>query len=236
VITVTEHLAYLFAVSILIVLPLVATIFKGVEGAIVSGIIILFTSPFTVQIFRSVKSVSFPRFILASRQLLGTKLFKFSLLTILNVWLVLKVGLQTLIPFYSLLTFFLITSTIGFLLTHYWVKVKSRRQSVLISMGLIPLLINLFFLINFLFSFNPFTEKYLFTKSYEKTGSRVGKSGYRSSIQPTTSIMLEENKYADYPGIRTFLDYESMKNATSITYTFRKGLFGILVVTQFKFK
>lgn len=236
VITLSEHLAYLFAVSILIVLPLVATIMKGVEGAIVSGMIIVITSPVTVQILRSVKTVSFSRFFQAIGQLLRTKLFQLLLLTIFNVGILLKVGIQTMIPFYKLLTLLLMAIAIGFLLTHYWLQGKVRRQSVFISTGLIPLLINLFFLINFLFSHSPFTERYHFAKSYQRVVSQVGKSSYRGSIQQTTSIILEENKYAAYPGIRTFLDYETMQHATSITYTFRNGLFGIAVVTDFKFE
>jgi hypothetical protein len=162
IITVAEHLAYLFAISILVVLPLTATIYKGFDGAIVSGIIILFTSPVTVQIFRSVKTVSFPRFLQATRQLLNTKLFRLILISVFNVWMLLTVGLQTMIPLYSLLTLFLTSIAIGFFFTQYGLKGKVRKQSLLISMGLIPLLLNLFFLINFIFSHSPSTQTYQF--------------------------------------------------------------------------
>jgi hypothetical protein len=103
-------------------------------------------------------------------------------------------------------------------------------------MGLIPLLLNLFFLINFIFSHSPSTQTYQFSKSYERTGRPVGKRSYRSSIQFTTLIILQGNQYAAYPGIRIFLDYQRIEHTNSITYTFNEGLFGIGVVTDFRFE
>jgi hypothetical protein len=234
VITVTEHLAYVFAVALLVVLPITAIIIKGTEGAVISGIAIFLTLPITVNIFRSVKTISFWRFLLAVRQLVGTQIFQLCFLVGLNLWIIFRVGLQTLIPVYSLIGLFLITSFICCLLLYLKQSGKVRKRTGFVSVVVGASMVNTALLINFVFSQQPSTEKHHFVKSMEGAKGASGKS--RFYLQHTTLIMLDQQKYDAYPGIRVFSDYEQMKNATYIKYTFRKGLLGIRVVTDFEFE
>jgi hypothetical protein len=233
IITVTEHLAYLFAVVMLIIFPLAAILIKGKQGAIVSGISIFLTLPITINILRSVKSVSIPRFFQAFRQLISLKGFQFSLVTLINLAIGLKVGLQTLIPLYTLVSIFLITSVVSFVVYYFLLSRKAIKASLFTSLGLIPLAINLFFLVNFLFGSNPFKQQFHFSKSYQIVKGYGGKGG---GLDRTSTILLDDNQYTDYPGMRTFFEYEKLENATFITYTFEEGFFGIRVVTDFTFE
>lgn len=42
--------------------------------------------------------------------------------------------------------------------------------------------------------------------------------------------------YDEYPGIRAFIDYESMQNMEIITYTFKNGCLGFRVMTDYEFR
>jgi len=53
--------------------------------------------------------------------------------------------------------------------------------------------------------------------------------------QDGTYIYLENNAYSEYPGMRTFLDYEEMRNRKHVTYTFKSGLLGLRVMTDHEF-
>jgi len=46
---------------------------------------------------------------------------------------------------------------------------------------------------------------------------------------------LENNKYDEYPGVRIFLDYEEMRDKKHITYTFKEGILGLRVMTEYEF-
>jgi len=112
--------------------------------------------------------------------------------------------------------------TVFYLLTRFDLK-KSKRSSAVISFCYCPFVLNLLFVINFLFSSNPGWETYSFK---QRENSAEGKLAY---------INLENNRYRDYNGIRIFADFNSMKDANRIAYKFEDGLLGFRVMKDFKF-
>ena len=72
-------------------------------------------------------------------------------------------------------------------------------------------------------------------------GARWHREGYVScwwssrGNQESTYIFLENNKYDEYPGVRIFLDYEEMRDKKHITYTFKEGILGLRVMTEYEF-
>ena len=78
---------------------------------------------------------------------------------------------------------------------------------------------------NFVYSSSAIFENYHFTKKMN-----IGKGG---KWEATSFLLLENNMYADYPGIRVFIDYDSIKGST-IKYTFKEGLFGLRVMTNYE--
>ena len=87
------------------------------------------------------------------------------------------------------------------------------------------LTISAFLIVNFQFSTNPKVEEYEFFSKRERT---------KSGNHKTTLIVLEENKYEEYVGMRTFLNISEIKGY-HITYTIKEGFFGLDVVDSYNF-
>ena len=101
-----------------------------------------------------------------------------------------------------------------------FLKQKSNIIEVLFTV-----LLSVFLIVNFEFSSNPRVEEYEFFSKRERS-----KGGSRK----TTLIVLEENKYEQYLGMRTFLDISEIKGY-HISYTLKEGFFGLEVVDSYKF-
>ncbi len=97
---------------------------------------------------------------------------------------------------------------------------------IILTFGILPGIFSLLFLLNFLISSNPVTETYFF---------EFGAQRSRTGTEETTYITLENNTYDKYVGLRIFINYEEMKDAVTITYTFEEGLLGLRVMKDYKF-
>jgi hypothetical protein len=148
-------------------------------------------------------------------ELSGTLALHLVLLCI-NLWLFLRIGLQTLIPTLGLVELYVLLG----LLFSIFTREEKLKYKTLIGFSLVPLLINLLLCINYWFSFNPVTETYSFRAGEAKVGA---------------IIILPNNTYSAYHGIRMFWDPGNMEQNSRITYTFKTGLFGIRVMTGYEF-
>jgi hypothetical protein len=148
-------------------------------------------------------------------------------LSVINIILVLRVDFITEVPFGWLPFIFIVPCVL------IWLASKLLRQELkalfrpVAVIAFVPTLINLFFLVNFLFAAHPKTETYAFQHYVER---------YRRGNQNTSLINLEGNKYERYKGFRMFYDYDAMKGADTITYKFEDGLLGLRVIKSFQFK
>ncbi len=147
-------------------------------------------------------------------------------LTIINVILIFKVGFSTLITLTTLFTIFGLSFIISTILWLLFFKKRTIFSYYNFNFCLTPLVINLFFLFNYVFSNNPKEEVYYFTKQIQ---SVKGKE-HESSL-----ITLENNKYSAFTGIRLFFDYNKMFQKDYISYTFEDGLLGWKVVKSVDF-
>jgi len=224
--TVFNHLGFVLAIAILIVLPIMAIILHGTLGFLWSLAIMVLSSQITVPAIRNYSRLNLNTFFSAFAYLTGIKAFQATALTILNVFLFFRIGLQTLISFHLISAIIISLILISFAITKWITKTDSGRQ-LFISLCLIPLAINFALTVNYIFSSNPTTERYHFTNTKERT---------RRGFQKTTFILLDDNKYSEFPGIRLFLDYEAMMGSFQITYTFKDGLLGPRVMTDYKFE
>ena len=107
-----------------------------------------------------------------------------------------------------------------------FVKMKYSKNSKLLSLSIAPLIINITLLMNFIISRNPVQETYYFSNRIESSQ----KGGHES-----TFITLSNNEYEKYYGIRIFVNFEQMRYSNRITYTFKEGLFGIRVMSDYEF-
>src|SRR5690606_25101876 len=134
--------------------------------------------------------------------------------SILNVFLILKIGFQTLITLQNLMLIFIIPIFISFVLFKFIYLIKSIYR---LSFCIIPFVINLFFLFNFIFSSNEVEERYTYTN--QKKIIDIDDFQGRT-VEQSTLIILEGNKYQKYKGIRMFLDFDKVKYYSKIQYTF----------------
>ena len=80
------------------------------------------------------------------------------------------------------------------------------------------MVINGLLLINYMVSFNPVQEQYFF-----------GPDG------ATTAIKLENGTYNEYLGMRFYVTNQHLgAQGNTIVYTFKKGILGLRVMTDYK--
>ena len=222
-----SHFYYFFALVTLIVLPVVGTIVYGLRGLGVSLFIIAITSPLTVDAVRNKPVINFRRLFTACLHALKTGGFWAAVITFANVFLILRIGFQTLLPLKEVFANFIFSMLAIFIITKWLIKPATPFRRYLYTFCLTPLLINLLFLFNFLFSRNPTQETYPFHPVYQRS---------RGGMQKSTLINLENDAYAGFIGIRVFWSLDAMKNHNQITYTFKEGRLGVRVMTDYKFE
>ncbi len=217
----TSHFETVFKLAIVILVITVVFFlpfywyykYKG-QGIAMYLVLVLFTSPFIKYTFKDF--IYFKKNEISNAFLNLNTLLVF--LFILNVIAFISFGLKTLINIWIL---------IGFYILNYFPIIINRikKQKSNIAEVLFTLTISLFFIVNFQFSSNPRVEEYSFHNRYQKS---------KNGSYKTTLIILEDNKYEEYIGIRTFLDLSKIKGY-HITYIIKEGFFGLSVVDSYKF-
>ena len=220
------HILALF-ILIAFIAPFISFILFGSEALFVSCILFLIASTFYKLAFQNRQEINFYNLINSIVYVSKNSIIHFILLTIFNIFIVLKFGFQTLIPTtFLILVFFLVI-----VLVYHFVKDTERKYFN--SIVLAPLALNFLLLINYTVSFDEKQEFYQFTGSYD-TVINSNHSGVR--IQQSTLITLKDNAYNKYYGIRMFLRFEEVVSANSIRYTFKKGILGFRVMTDYSFQ
>ncbi len=217
--TVIDYLYLFFGIGLFIIIPVIITMTSGISGFIIAPLFFIITFPFIKYFFKHrLSAYSFSHFFSSLLHLIKTPVFLIGFVTIANLVLLFKIGLQTLISTNLLLS----GIALIILLSYNFFKRRSKFKRYFYSFCLAPLSINLLLMINFIFSSNPVTETYFFTKT--KDGSRE-----------STLIYLDLDKYDEYSGIRLFMSYDEVRFNNTITYTFKKGLLGMRVMTDYSF-
>jgi hypothetical protein len=223
--TVLDHVHIIFGLGMIIVLPIYLTTRYGWFGFFISLLANIITLPATIDSFKS-SSVNPKDFIISVYNLAMTRTGLSILISILNVFLILRIGFQTMIPLKMLCLIYIVFILVSFFLFKFMRK-ESIQSSWFFALCYIPLMINIFFLANYIFSKNPKSESYAF----------VQKQGWSESDRQNLSyIELDNHAYAAYCGIRVLLDYKVIEASTKVTYSFEEGLFGIEVMKNYKFK
>lgn len=219
-----EFIASVFALFILIGVPSIGYSINGSAGIIVSVFIILITFPFWGNLLiQNRPNFEIKELIFSFSRISKSKVFHLIIVSIINLFLVIQLGFNTLINIWSLAALFL-----GLIGTCYMISLKfnKKMQKLFLIIGLGPGILNLFLLINFFITSNEVIETYSFKHVLHPS---------KHGMQKSTQINLEENIYEDYIGIRIFLDFESMKDARTITYHFADGLLGFRVLKSYEF-
>jgi len=149
-------------------------------------------------------------------------------MSVFNTFLILKIGFQTLITLQNLMFIYLVPMVASGLFFYFYKK-DTLKKVYRLALCWTPLLINIFFVINFMFSHSPVKEYYEYDreKNIQLSDGELG---------GTTTIILEGNAYEKYKGIRMFLAFDHVKFNYHIWYTFEDGLLGIKVLKNYQFE
>ncbi len=136
-------------------------------------------------------------------------------LGVLNIVLFFYCTINTLIPPWYFLWMMILAQGTFFTINQYLKKNWYKTSKQLIIFGVAPLLFNFPFWANYTFSSDHQTETYYF-------------HNHGSEFQ--NLILLEQDHYAEFPQIRTFIDANPARYHNRITYHFENGLFGFRVL------
>lgn len=224
--TLMDFLNLLSVLFIFIGIPTIAYIAKGTTGLYIAVFIIFITIGYWAKVLTSIlPTFSFKSLFASILQLWSNKEIQILAAVIINLIVLARIGLNTLIPIKWIIIAYITPIVFSF----FFFRKHTKRQ--LLNWVVAPSMASLFFLLNFFLSTPSNIESYRFNNSTQRTG------GHRSHArQKTTLIILENNAYDQYMGIRVFANYNQMKHSHSITYQFADGLFGLRVVKHHKFE
>ncbi len=222
--TIMIHLIFLFVLA-LIIFPIISFIYFDSSVIFISIFFLIVVVYNTELLLDNFDQIGFKKLFHAIKFLFKNRKIQFVGLTVVNVLIILNVGFMTLIP--TSLTLFIFPI---FILIFLFKKSPNRYSMAIVK---VPLIINFLFVINYFVSFDAIEETYTFSRNYQFVRSRRGYGSGGSQL--SSLITLPKGKYDEYYGIRTFISIEKLKFASKITYTTKRGLFGIRVVSNYKF-
>lgn len=213
---VTLHIGILVSVVLLVVFPLIMLINYGLEGFIPIIIVNFVLIPFHLRSYRNLKKVSLRTFKSAIVDLVKLQWFQLTVLTIVNVFTIVRIGLHTLISPWILILAYAVFIAV------FYAGTKHLKSKYVLAYGIAPIIISALLLLNYYFSDNERTESYLLQTGYPQ-------------LQDDTLIELEGDIYQEYIGLRIFSDFSEVQDAKEIQYTMKDGLLGLKVMTKYRF-
>ncbi len=199
-------------------IPILTFLEHGIIGLAISAIIILPTAPIWFRLLiRFFVILNFKGVVDFKHSTIRSKMMKIMLSIIINIIILFSITLNTLIEPKYLIASYSVFITSGFIIASHY---KSRYYKYLIKFGFAPFALNLIFLINYFITSNPTYETYWYSYSYHNP----------SPILP--KIILENNQYDKYTGIRLIFDGEKIIGHGKITYKIEDGCLGFKVVKK----
>ncbi|MDQ3073929.1 MAG: DnaJ domain-containing protein [Bacteroidota bacterium] len=230
---VIRHL-YIFSSVLIILSPMWGFILNGLPGFFIGLVITFFTIQYWAGIFQIEFDINIKSLIGSGKTVIRTRTFQYSVVTLANVYFLFSFTLYSQLKIWEFSTILLALYAITYLFFRYsgW-KVKPSLRAVS-YICLLPSLFNGFFISNYVFSSNPVTERYSFLHQKRWNGG-TRKARGPARLEKIAYIDLKDNKYAEYHWLRTFYNFEAMKNKSVIEYRFEEGLWNIRVLKDFEF-
>lgn len=213
--TVTLHLGVLLSLFLLTIFPMIMISIIGIEAILGIALINLVLLPVHVQAYRNLKGLNAREFLNSIGKLFQIRSFQIVSMIVVNIILFFTVIINTLVS----ITFIASAYSIAVLL--FLIIVRNPKFQNFMSFAVAPTLVSLLFLINFAFASYPTQEKF-----------RIQSDGY---YQQNSMITLQDHQLDEYPGIRTFSNFQEVRYAEEVVYTFEYGFLGLMVMTDYHF-
>ena len=204
----------LLVLAVAVLLPILSYREMGSGALFIWAIIMIPTSPLWFRfIVRGLNNFNIQSFFFRNEATLKSRIVNILLLFIVNLFIFFQLALNTLLPLNWILGVYGSALILGFMLAPL---VKRNYHKYMLRFNIMPGLVSLFFLLNYLFSSNPVSETYWY--NYQP---------YNSALFYT--IQLEGNAYNEFKGLRIFSNEDKIKENNRISYEFQEGLFGLRV-------
>jgi hypothetical protein len=160
-----------------------------------------------------------------------TKIDKYIVFSILNVILFFTIICSTVFNFYGFIIIIIVLAfSANILIKKKIIKLKDQDKTFFFSITF-PMIINIFFIINYVTGCNPQKETYCYKNKIAKVGGRGS-----NETGKTTYIYLSNNAYEySYMTRSFFIDYKRMLFKNQIIYTFERGIFGLKIRKEYEF-
>ncbi|KFF14308.1 hypothetical protein N6B72_06965 [Chryseobacterium soli] len=160
-----------------------------------------------------------------------TKIDTYIVISITNFILFFTVVYNTVLNFFWFVSIIILLCVIiNLLINKGFIKIGNLGKKYFFLV-LFPLMINIFFLINYLTGTKPTKETYCFRGQVSYVGG-----AHSREVGKTTYIFLSNDAYAYEYNIRSFFtDYKRMLFKNQVTYTFERGIFGFKVRKDYQF-
>jgi len=224
-ITVAKHLHLLFAI-LLLLSPLWAYLLLGSNGFWGGLLATFLLIPWWASALRHKTSINLPLFLQSLIVVFKTTTFQYAAVTLCNIIAFFTYTLNTQVTTVSLACILLVLYALTYLVFRFRSIAIKGFSNIALFLCISPTVLNLFFLINFVFSSNPTTEVYSFVHQ---------RRSHVNYNEKTSCIILENNKYQNQYWFRVFTDFKSMEFKKEITYTFQEGLLGFRVLKAYEF-
>ncbi len=211
----THFIFFHFCIFIAL-MPLWGYLVWEVPGLMIGTFSALITAPLIINGLKNVRTPNYPAFFGLILSVFKSKKKAAVLIALFNGIIFFTICSKTLIPLPTLILVYFLSILLPFLI----VKIIQEKDWFITS-SVSPGVVSLIFLLNYIFSSQPYEEKYAY-QNYTETQPR------------STIIYLENDAYKNYMGIRFFLDFDAISQANTITYVFEKGLFGLRVMKEYK--
>jgi len=195
------------AIYVVFVLPVYWYMKYNIQGIIMFLVLFILTSPLIAFTFK--KLVYFKK-----NELKNTFLSKKThvlFVFLLNFYVFLTIGLNTLIGSYLLVALYAVCY-LPIIMCHL------KKELPYLMVLLFSFSISFLLLVNFYFATNEVEESYFYTLN-----------------KATSTIQLEDYVYEEFDGIRIFFIEEKINYSGKINYVFADGYFGYRVVKKYKF-
>ena len=217
--TVLSQLGYFIAMLIMIPIPFVLYA-DIVIGAIIATVFASLSSPFWYRaIVMRQKTINVKHFIVAYKYIYANTNFRYYLFGLINLIALLLFTFNTFFPLSVVFLVMMIPPGVLYYKKHKQGKsYKDINWFRATSIG--PLIINLFFVLNYTFSHSTTDEYYRIADDYV--------------VSESFFMEFDQDVYSEYPGVRFFM----INHDESSYYAWlqiEKGLFGIKVLKDYDF-
>lgn len=217
--TILDQIGYFVALLVLLTVPILF-IANFYAGFLIGTLLFALTYPFWYRAFFTPhETINLKHFSIAFKYIFKNTNFRYYIFGVINLIALLFYTFNTFVPLY-LVFLIMLTPTFYFLIRKNILNKKVTQKNWFNASSIGPLIVNLFFILNYTFSGPSHPEFHKVSNSYHRGSSFF--------------MQLHHNAYSQYPGVRFFMISRDV-NPSYIRLKMANGLFGFKIMKGYEF-